>query len=113
MKESLVGNFLIRLLSVACFELLLCSLINVRAYVPSAPGGIGTYSLSILVLISAFAAMVAMGSLYLHRGPYIAGSYEKGSLLQSFVWGSRPLSSKVLGSALKSEVRQLSNVTKT
>ena len=80
-KESFIGNLLMRFLSVACFELLLCSLINVRAYAPSAPGGMGTYMISIAVFSTAFALMVAIASLYFHNGPYIAGTYEKGSLL--------------------------------
>ena len=98
-KEVFLNNFLVRLLYTAFFELVLCALVNVRVYAPGAPGGMSTYVLSIVIIFTALIALVAIASLYLWNGPYIKGSYEKGSLLYSLVWGARPLSSSAIEAA--------------
>ena len=40
--------------------------------------------------------VVLLVTLFFKGGPYVTGSYEKGSLIQS-IWAKRPLSKTALG----------------
>lgn len=62
--EAKMNNFMVRFLFEVCFELVLCALINVSVSASSAPGGIVSWSLGLVTLIVAPAAIVAISSLY-------------------------------------------------
>ena len=95
-----MNNFMVRFLYEAFFELVLCALINISTSSSGAPGGTGTWLLSLLVLISAIAAIAFIFTMYFKNGPYVSGTYETGSVLASFLWGVRPLDPQMLQSAL-------------
>lgn len=96
-----MNNFMVRFLYEAFFELCLCALINVST-MTSGPGGMGTWFMSLIVLIACMTAMLAVFSLYFRNGPYLNGVYQKGSILTSF-WGVRPLSEQIKNMALATE----------
>ena len=93
-KEVFMNNFMVRFLYEAFFELCLCALINISASTSRGPGGTGTWLMSLLILVACLTAIIAVISLYFKNGPYVPGTYEKGTFLSSF-WGARPLSEQI------------------
>ena len=95
-KEVFMNNFMVRFLYEVFFELVLCALINLSASASSAPGGNGTWTLSMITLIVGTLTILAFSCLYLRNGPYLKDTYEKGRLCQSLFKGlGRPLSTEL------------------
>ena len=95
-KEVFMNNFMVRFLYEVFFELVLCALINLSASASSAPGGNGTWTLSMITLIVGTLTILAFSSLYFRNGPYLKNTFEKGNLCQSLFKGlGRPLSTEL------------------
>ena len=95
-----MSNFTVRFAYELFFEIFLCALINVSAF--SVGAGNGNWIVSLFALLACAAAIGFMASLYCKNGPYVAGSYAKGTFFSSF-WEVRQLNAEVQLSAVQAD----------
>ena len=86
--EPFCTNFKLRFLYEVSFEIVLCILVYL-SYTRSRLSSFA-FVVSILALLGLAAALLFCMSLGYRNGPYVRGSFEKGTLIKSF-WAVRPI----------------------
>lgn len=87
-REVFISNFMARFLYMAFFELVLCALITIS---DRKSAGLALWSVSLLILLAAGTAILAIASKLCLNGPFVRGTYAQGSFLSSLFWGTRQL----------------------